>query len=421
MSSRTRRIVGGATAVLLTIGCGGALAQSCVMPNGNFGISLQVNSVCNTVSESTAEDFFNRIDTTGLRSMVNGYTSVSQALIGVRFNGLSMALSYNANSPVLNFSIPGLGITQTFAGATREISQDMLEDYLKNTGNILGRIMNYQATSTPNSPITGVGGILPAAINADFNQNFTDSATNIAGPAAQAAAASSNNSTPNLIGIALQYSSFTAADSKTKVTTLPISYTWRNDLDPRRQLTFSMPLTLVDTEGAKSFIGGLGVSYRIPVNDNWTLTPSGKISGVGSVDLATVAGLKTMSLTSTYIWDMDTYNLAMGNMISFNQTMKFKSGDYAFDPGVKSTVLRNGLMASHPVVLNGSKLSLEYSLIDTRYTGGTKPYVDNTQEVGITLGTNKNAFSARSFFRGGMTLLRGKDTKGVSFNLGYWF
>ena len=114
-------------------------------------------------------------------------------------------------------------------------------------------------------------------------------------------------------------------------------------------------------------------------------------------------------------------NVAMGNMLSYNRTAKIQSGEYSSNPDITSTVVRNGLMLSQPANWNGQKLSVEYSLVDTRYTGGTKLYIDNTQEIGITVGTNKNAFSARSFLRGGLTYLRGKDTKGFTANIGYWF
>ena len=158
----------------------------------------------------------------------------------------------------------------------------------------------------------------------------------------------------------------------------------------------------------------------MPMNDNWTLTPSGRISVVGSKDLATVAGLYSFSLTSTYIWTLPDFDVAMGNMIGYNQTAKVKAGDYSFDPDIQSTVLRNGVMLSQPVTLGGKKMSVEYSLIDTRYLGD-KLYMDNTQELSVTLGTNKRAYSSRSFFRAGLTYLHGKDTDGFTLNFGYWF
>ena len=408
-----------------------AQTSSCgsLIPTANFGLSLGISGSCaGFLGTTTAQEFFDRLSTTGIQSFSTvSYTGTQQATIYGRFNSLGMTLSFpnavgsTAGSPnTLILDIPGLGINQTFTGSSRDASKLLLEDYIKKQGNILGRMLQYQAANAPSSPISGPGGLIPGVVASDFNSNFTDSATNIAAPANQAVAAVSGGTTPNLIGMALQYSAVDVLDSKIKVTTLPLSYTIRNDIDPRRQLTFSLPITQMDTNGAKSYRGGLGISYRVPLSDNWTLTPAGRYSIVGSVDMASVSSLYTASLTSTYIWNLDGFDVAMGNMLSYNKTGQFSAGDYSIDPGITNTVMRNGLMLSQPVVWDGTKLSLEYSLIDTRYTG-SEIYVSNTQEIGFTIGTNKNAFSARSYLRGGVSLIRGKDTKGFVANIGYWF
>lgn len=398
-----------------------AQVYACGAPNSNFFLSLNVTGgSCIAVSTDTAQTFFDKLSGSGLSALGAGYTGSEIATIDANFNSLVMSLAYpNLGGPLLTLNIPGLGVNQTFTGATRDASKQLLADYLKKT-DIIGQIMKYQAAHSPTSPIAGAGGMLPNAVASDFNQNFTDTATNIAAQSSAASAASQDKVTPNLIGIALSYGSLTNLNNKTKVTTLPLSYTIRNDIDPRRQLILSLPITQIDTNGAKSYNIALGAAYRLPMNDNWTLTPSGKVSGVGSVDMATVAGMYSLSLTSTYIWELDNYAVSMGNMLGYNKTMKFKSGDYAFDPDIQSTVLRNGVLFSQPVNWGGKKLSLEYSAIDTRYTG-TKLYIDNTQEFGITVGTNKSVFSSRSYLRGGLTYLQGKDTKGFTANLGYWF
>ena len=93
---------------------------------------------------------------------------------------------------------------------------------------------------------------------------------------------------------------------------------------------------------------------------------------------------------------------------------------FLLNPDIKYVATRNGIMLSQPVNL-GKKMSIEYSLIDTRYLGSDKPYVDNTQEFGITIGTNKSAQDARSFIRGGLSYMRGPGTHGFMANFGYWF
>lgn len=399
--------------------CSAAQAD-CLPSNGIFKLSATVGAGCGSFSTSTADTFIDKIKQSGLSSLSGiTYTGNEITSISADFNSLPLMVSYpnagfTGSGALLNFSIPALGINRSFQGADRDASQKLLKDYLK-TGDIIGQVMKYQATNSSHSPIAGPGGAIPSMVAAGFNENFTDTATNIVGPASQSAGAVSN-----LIGVAIQYNSYKVKDIQTNVTTLPLSYTVRNDIDPRRQLVFSMPITASSTGGAKSYGGSAGVSYRFPMNDQWTLTPGIKASVVGSKDLATVAAIASGSLTSTYLWPMSKFDLVMGNMVGYYRTLKVTAGDYSADPGISSTVFRNGLMLSHPVEMGGHKLSLEYSLIDTRYTG-TKFYVNNTQEVGITIGTNKRAYNARSFIRGGLTYLHGRDTNGISANIGYWF
>ena len=366
---------------------------------------------------NTAQDLINLLDTGGLSGITPSYTEVSAATVNINFNSLPIDVTYGAGVTTLNFSIPELGVSQQFTGATRNASADLLETYLKENG-IIAQIMNYQAKNSPNSPITGQAGLIPTAIAADFNQSFTDTATNIAG---SASAAAQPGGVPNLIGIAAQYFDMTANGQHSKVITLPLSYTIRNDIDPRRQLLISLPLSQSDVNGAKAYTVGAGLAYRFPMNDNWTLTPSAKFSMVGSVDLATVAALNTFSLTSTYIFNLEKFDVAIGNMLTYNKTAKFSAGEYSFDPGIKNTAMRNGVMLSQPVNIKGKKMSVEYSLIDTRYVAGDKPFSKSSQELGLTIGTNKNAYSAKSFLRGGLSYVNAKGSHGFTANLGYWF
>lgn len=399
-------------------------APNCNLPFGNYALGLSVNQTCGTAATATAQSFFDKIKPNtpdGLRSIVPGYNDLAVAQVAARFNGVKMNLSLPDAIGTVIFNIPELGYSRTFRAGTRDQSIDLLVDDLKKS-DILARIMAYQAANTPTSPITGVGGLMPMVIATDFNQNFTDFATNITGPLQDAQV----GGTANLAGAALMLGSFTTDSkdgmrNKVKVATLPLSYTFRNGIDPRRQLALSIPLSTVDVNGARSYSGGFGMAYRFPINDNWTLVPAGRLSAVASVDLATVSAVYSMGLTSVYLWDMGTYSVAMGNMLSYNATMKLGSGDYAFDPKISNTSLRNGVLVSQPVVWDGKKLSVEYSLVDTRFVGGTRPYVNQYQEFGITVGTNKNAYAARTFVRGGLTLTHGKGTKGAMANIGYWF
>jgi hypothetical protein len=396
-----------------------APAGAALTCNGIYGVSLTVGGTTEQRCMSTAQEFIDQLSTSQLQSLTHFYNDSMPATIAARFNDVNVAISFPDTGTTLNFIIPELGVNQSFTGATRDDSKKQLGDFLKKNGDILSRIWNYQAKNSPTSPITGPTGMIPMAVAGDFNTNFTDFATNIAAPAA-AVQQAGESATQNLINAGVGYQNATLRGLPTKVYTVPLSYTFRNDLDPRRQLTLSIPLHLVEVNSAKSYHFGLGIGARFPMNDNWTLSPNLKFSLVGSVDQATVAGMYSGSLTSTYILNFDKFDLVIGNMVGYYKTAKFRSGSYAFDPGIAMFGLRNGIMLSQPVTLGGKKLSAEYSFIDTRFTGD-KPFVDNLQEIGFTLGTNKNAYTSRSFFRAGLTYSRGKGYNSWGANIGYWF
>lgn len=345
----------------------------------------------------------------------SAYNQASATMVYGRFNDVSVELSYDANTRTLKYNFRELGIGNSFTGTSRAESQDMFVEYVKKQ-NIIGKIMQYQAMHSATSPIAGVGGIIPMAGGNDFSASF-DTQSKVAAAGKQDGASANN-----LIGLSMVYGSYNVSGSGDRVSTinLPLSYTIRNDIDPRRQLVFSMPLGRVAVGDAISYQGGLGVAYRLPISDQWTLTPGGKYSVVASKDRATLSSVMSVNLMSTYLIPLASFDVAIGNMLGYYKTGKFSNGDYAFNPDVALTMTRNGIMLSSPTSIFGSKMAAEYSFIDTRYLG-TKPFVSNTQEIGVTIGTNKNATNARSFMRGGVSYLRGKDTRGFQLNYGYWF
>jgi len=378
----------------------------------SFGFRADINgSRGQTLCSSNVDAF---IDSAKNFTLSNaGYTQISQATAMGRFNDVNVVLRYDARSNTLNYDFVELGMRGSFTGANRDESEELFEEYVKK-GDILGKVLRYQAKNSPTSALTGEGGAIPMLAMADFNTSF-DNASQIGVP-------DQNQTANNLIGVGLSYGSYNIdGNEDVKTTSLPLSYTIRNNIDPRRQLVLSMPLTQVTVDGAKAYHGGLGAAYRLPLTDRWTLTPGARYSVVASKDRATVSTVMSASLMSTYVLPLGGFDLAMGNMVGVYKTGKFSSGDYSFDPDVNLKMTRNGIMASVPTAMFGSKMAAEFSIIDTRYLGSEKPFVTDSQEVGITLGTNRKASNARSFTRLGATYVRSKTTKGFTVNLGFWF
>ena len=382
-----------------------------------LGISNSTLGQCATVNATTATDF---IDALRIRNLGNSFTGANNNTDGIAvqagFNSLATQLGFAPSSTALSFDIPELGIHEVFHGNTRDASVDQLEDYLKNNS-LMAKVMNYQAKHSPFSPITGQGGLIPTTLDADFGSSFLDVATNVGAAGKEG---NQDGQVGNQFQLGMNVGSGKINGTDTKFLSVPLSYTFRNDIDPRRQLVLQLPVTYSDIGGAKSIQAGFGVAYRIPMSDNWTITPGAKYSVVGSADLATLAGLYSATVGSAYVIPMTGFDIAIGNMLGIYKTGKFSSGDYAFNPEITTTGMRNGIMLLQPVTVTGSKMSLEYSFIDTRYFGD-KPFADNSQEVGLTLGTNKSAYSARSFLRAGVGYAHSKSSNTVKLNFGYWF
>ncbi len=343
------------------------------------------------------------------------YTENSAITTSAKLLGVSAFVSFDQGSKTLMLQVPGIGLDQTFTGATRRDSAILLANFLRDNPSILGRLQNVQAASSPLSPITGTGGVMGQAIFADFSSSFTDSATRIASSQANA-----SQGAQSVIGAGVLISSHKVGNSTVRSASIPLSYTVRNDIDPRRQALVRAGFGVLDSAGSKSYQGRLSAGYRFPMSDSWVLTPILGASLAGSRDAGFFVGVMNGSLASTYTWEFDSFDVTMGNMLGYYQTFKPPGSEFATDPKIRNTAFMNGLLLSQPVSFGGSKMSIEYGISDTRITG-TTIYQTSSQEFTLSLGTNKNALSARSFLRGTLALQRAKDSKGVSLGVNYWF
>lgn len=410
MTPPTRLLVASALAAAAILPAAGHAACS----DKNFGLSLNVISTNGTDTgqrcEDTAEDFFDLLNDATFQQLVPSYTDIAFAEANIDFNGVPVTLQFDFESTVLNFSIPALGISEAFAGTTRDESADLLVEYLKKSG-VMSEIIKYQAEHSATSPIAGPGGLIPSAAAADFDAAMSDTLREIGG---------SNADSPTF-SIGASYGSMTVDGRDGEVTNLPFSRVWRSDSTPGQMFTLSGSLTLVKIGGAEAYHGGVGAAFRMPVTSRWALTPSLRYAVTGSADLASVAGMYSAGVSSTYHIPLDGLDLVIGNMAGYYKTTKLSVGDYSFDPKIKTWSLRNGVMLAQPVKLMGLPLSLEYSLVDTRYTGGTEFFVDNTQEIGISIGTNRGGDVAKSYARFGLRYLHGRETNSITLSGSYWF
>jgi Autotransporter beta-domain len=382
--------------------------------NSLFEATVVAGGVTNVVCRDTIESFY-EIAIRDINNAVPGAAGNPAAVSNIRFLGVSAQLSYDEGSNKLFFSIPSLGINNlTFEGATRQDTGILLRQYLLDHPEILGALQKEQAASSALSPITGTGGVLSQAIFNDFSSSFLETPTRIA--TSQNTASQGSQS---VLGAGVVVSSHTVANAKVNTISVPLSYTVRNDIDPRRQALVRGGVGLVDTAGSRSYQGRLSAGYRFPMSDAWVLTPMAGLSFSASRDVGYAVGIGNASVASTYTWEFDKVDVTMGNMLGYYQTFKIPA-KYSADPKIRIVAVVNGLFVSQPVSFGNGKMSVEYGFADTRL-GGTKLYQKSSQELTISLGTNKSALSARSFLRATLALQRARDSKGVSLGVNYWF
>lgn len=400
-------------ASLIGLGASSA-AQTTLTCDTLFGavVSSPVQSV--QVCSSSLQGLYEA----GIRDIgasLSSYSGDEAIVTAARLNRLAASASFAQGSAALDFRIPELAVAQTFTGATRVASARLLHDWLKNNSDLRGRMLQYQAANSAINPITGPGGVLTGAVNQDFGASFDEVATRIA-----TSQASAQSGVGNLIGIGVLLSQHQIAGATVRTLSLPLSYTVRNDIDPRRQALLRGGIGAVDSAGSKSYSGRFSAGYRFPMSDEWALTPMVGASLAGSDAVGYYTGIASGSIASTYILERDGYDISLGNMLGYYRSFKPPGGSYGVDPSLQVFALRNGVLISQPVTIGSRKMSVEYGLSDTRYFGDVL-YQKAAQDLTISLGTNKSAFSARSFFRATLALQKVRDGHGVAINVNYWF
>lgn len=232
-----------------------------------------------------------------------------------------------------------------------------------------------------------------------------------------------------VIGAALELERLKINGRVSESETLPLSYTVRSDLDPRRQTTTSLRMTHARSNARDNYSYVAGVAFRRPMTDQWTVVPSVSFGYVedGSGGTQVTGSIYAVNVASVYKLRHRQFDVAIANQLGHYRTREFRGPGLGnpLNPQINNTVMRNGIVVAMPTVLAGRKLSTELGLTRTDIlTDHRDPSfsVDYYNEVSLTLGNNRRLANARSFVRGGISYLDGQgDVRGLRVKLGYWF
>jgi hypothetical protein len=322
-----------------------------------------------------------------------------------------VTLGYETNSTQLAFAVPSLGINQTFSGGTRDASNDLFEDYIKQNGDA---ILRELLRVSPVDPLAGNPASVQSQMVVGDYEAGVDAMYDTAAPGSAFSAG-------------VRFGSFGLDRFTQNVYTLPLSYTYT--FSNRDVLMVRLPLTYVEVEGAAAYRGMLGLSYKKVLSSRWALTPSLGYGIAGSGDLGSLGHILSASLTS----DLQLYNngklsLSMGNLLGYYLTLPVRIGDYSVDYNLKNTITRNGLLLSIPLQQRpwGRELSIDFFVTGTWFFGDAL-YTNNYQEIGFSIGPRRAADKRKPNlsshpFGIGVKYTRGEgDVSGFEVNFGYRF
>ena len=392
----------------------GARAQTCPAPSSNdlFNLSLCVEGQVASVGSNSLIDIIDQIDESQLQGLFPSYEEgVSAGAFRLDVRGLPVTLGYDRDSTTLVFTVPSLGINESFSGGTRDISNDLFEDYIKQNGDdILRELLRVSAVD----PLAGNPASVQSQMAAGDFAAGVDPVYDTLKPGSS-------------FGLGARFGSYSTGQFTQNVFTLPISYTYTfSNYD---KLIVRLPITYMDVEGAAAYRGNLGLAYKKNLFRRWALTPALGYGIAGSTDLGSLGHILSGSLTSDLmLYDSGRYQLSMGNMAGYYLTLPVRLGDYSVDYDLKNTILRNGLLFSMPLPGNlwGRDFSVDLYVTDTRFYGDAL-YSDNYQEIGLSLGPRRSADKLAPNFSShpiglGIKYVRGEgDIDGFEMNFGYRF
>ena len=408
----------------------------------DIDVSLPTGTQMESFSFDSFEDLLDDLDEDELRDTFSGFDADRDTVNArIDFRGLEATIDFDptgGKTLVFTVSTPsGEQIhSETFTeGTTNDQLLDELEAFLKSGGGEnLNRIQAASIEHSPVDPIAGnPGSLANNQLSGQFQEGFSDQVSQIADETSRSAP--ERSSTPadsenqesvgpeNHILLGARFGRYSAGDRHSNVFTLPLGYSFRLKEGGRglRKVDITLPITYAEIEGAESYAVSIGGSMTFGMNERWSLSPAVGVGVTGSPDLASGGGIGSVSLTSAWTVPFERFDLNIGNMVGYYETLKIEIGDYQFDPGVSNAVFRNGLMLSIPGTMGGHEVATEVWATDTRFTGDAL-YSEYQHEFGVSFGLAKSDESTiRNHLRAGVSYMTGDNVRGWALRLGYWF
>lgn len=369
---------------VMLFGLGAGAAQAADL----FDLTVNVTTPqtqSGSASFTSITNLINALQSQSLNNLVSSYTQTSAATATLNIRGMPATVSYPANSTALTLTVPSAGVNVTFNGTTRDDSQNQLKNFLlKNGSSLLTSILQSLVANSPIDPIAGN----PNSLQNSSAHNDFAIGTGIGIASSEVPrAGTAMVSEPFLMTAGGDIGFASSGGITSTIVNLPFRFVIPLP-DPRFAVTLDVPITYINTQGASTFMGSFGAALRVPVLDNWYLTPNVRFGAGGSIDLGAGALQYSGGLASRYDIYWNDLDITIGNGITIAKTAPLSIGSISVSYNLTNELFNNGAQVegSLPYTIFGQPTSWQAYLIDTAVTG-SKVYINHYDEIGVNVGT----------------------------------
>lgn len=346
-----------------------------------YQTTVRVETETGTVTAPNLVDLTKELSGPSIKALIPAYTPNSLTSFNFNIRGVTAIAFFPENSPNLIVELPELGDVNVFTGATRDDSLILFRDFLRNGGNKRSIFKAY-AKFSPIDPIAG---------NPNSLQGQMSRADYLLG---QLSPFSGCDPCWNAQPIVHQYQGgFNAgrAFSKgfdTTAITIPLRYSFSPNL--KTAFIIDAPLTYLRNGGASSIVGSIGVGLRVPLIDQWSLTPIVRAGSGGTLDLCTSGCFVSAGLTSVYNYKLKDY--AVFSLINyagyFTSTNLWLSG-INFTYHLHNYIFKNGftITSCKGITFCNRPINFSLSFVDSCFTRGHL-FIQHCDEIGVSLISN---------------------------------
>jgi len=380
-----------------------------------YQATVMVGPASATISDPNLVDLTNDLKTTSLELLIPFYTPVTPVSIDINIRGILALTSFAANSTTLVVTLPQAGTVQTFTGATREDSLHLFKDFIRDGGSH-HQLLHAYAKYSPIDPIAGnPNSLMSQMAQCDY----------LIGHLSPLSGCDCSWSAQPIVHQFQVGSSYTRGFSKgfdTTSLTLPLRYSYSPDLN--WAFIVDAPLTYIRNGGASSVFTSIGFGLRVPITANWSLTPTLRGGGGGTLDLCTSGAFVSVGLNSVFNYKIYDYVLSMTNYAGYYSSTNLWLTGVNFNYHLHNYIFKNGLSVTSckGFTLCDRPLNFSVTFVDSCFTR-EQLYIKHYDEIGFTLfETNINPCLAYDCLSIGFTYQFGeKNYKGYNLNIDYQF